>query len=45
VRVFRNVLVGQTYLPQSENFPRKFKAIDAAAVVPTGAELAMSQAG
>ena len=43
--VFRNVLVGQTYLPQSENFLRKFKAIDAAAVVPTGAELAMSQAG
>jgi hypothetical protein len=25
--VFRNALVGQTYLPQSENFPRKFKAI------------------
>jgi hypothetical protein len=43
--VFRNALVGQTYLPQSENFPRKFKAIDAAAVVPTGAELAKSQAG
>ena len=28
--VFRNALVGQTYLPWSENFPRKFKAIDAA---------------
>src|SRR6516162_6148986 len=28
--VFKNALVGQTYLPQSENFPRKFKAIDAA---------------
>jgi len=28
------LLVGQTYLPQSENFPRKFKAIDAAAIVP-----------
>ena len=27
---FRNALVGQTYLSQSENFPRKFKAIDAA---------------
>jgi hypothetical protein len=26
--VFRNALVGQAYLPQSENFPRKFKAID-----------------
>jgi hypothetical protein len=26
--VFRNALVGQTYLPQSENFPRKFKAIE-----------------
>jgi hypothetical protein len=33
--VFRNALVGQTYLPHSENFPRKFKAIDAAAIVPT----------
>jgi hypothetical protein len=32
--VFKNALVGQTYLPQSENFPRKFKAIDAAAIVP-----------
>jgi hypothetical protein len=31
--VFRNALVGQTYMPQSENFPRKFKAIDAAAIV------------
>ena len=31
--VFKNALVGQTYLPQSENFPRKFKAIDAAAIV------------
>jgi hypothetical protein len=28
--VFMNTLVGQTYLPWSENFPRKFKAIDAA---------------
>jgi hypothetical protein len=33
--VFRNALVGQTYLPQSENFPRKFKAIDAVAIEPT----------
>jgi hypothetical protein len=32
--VFKNALVGQTHLPQSENFPRKFKAIDAAAIVP-----------
>ena len=32
--VFKNALVGQTYLPQSDNFPRKFKAIDAAAIVP-----------
>ena len=31
--VFKNALVGQTYLPQSGNFPRKFKAIDAAAIV------------
>ena len=28
--VFMNALVGQTYLPQPENFQRKFKAIDAA---------------
>jgi hypothetical protein len=27
--VFRNALCGQTYLPQSENFPRKSKAADA----------------
>ena len=32
--VFKNALVGQIYLPQSANFPRKFKAIDAAAIVP-----------
>ena len=32
--VFKNALLGQTYLPQSENFPCKFKAIDAAAIVP-----------
>jgi hypothetical protein len=32
--VFKNALVGQTYLPQSENFPRKSKPIDAAAIVP-----------
>jgi hypothetical protein len=32
--VFKKALVGQTYLPQSENFPRKFKAIDTAAIVP-----------
>ena len=32
--VFKNALVAQTYLPQSENFPCKFKAIDAAAIVP-----------
>ena len=32
--VFKSALVGQTYLPQSDNFPRKFKAIDAAAIVP-----------
>jgi len=25
--VFRNALAGQTYLPQSENFPRRLKAI------------------
>ena len=30
VEVFMNALVGQTYLPWSENFPRKFRAIDAA---------------
>ena len=28
--VFMNALDGQTYLPWSENFPRKFRAIDAA---------------
>ena len=28
--VFMNALVGQIYLPWSENFPRKFRAIDAA---------------
>ena len=28
--VFMNALVGQTYLPWSENFPRQFRAIDAA---------------
>src|SRR6516162_4422834 len=28
--VFKNALLGQTYLPQSENFPRKFKAIELA---------------
>jgi len=28
--VFMNALVGQTYLPWSENFPRKFKATEAA---------------
>jgi hypothetical protein len=33
-RFFGNALAGQTYLPQSENFPRKLKAIDAAAIVP-----------
>ena len=32
--VFKNALLEQTYLPRSENFPRKFKAIDAAAIVP-----------
>ena len=32
--VFRNALVGQTHLPQSDNFPRKFKAIDATAIMP-----------
>jgi hypothetical protein len=28
--VFMNALVGQTYLPWSENFPPKFKATEAA---------------
>jgi hypothetical protein len=28
--VFRNALAGQTYLPWSEHFPRKFKATEAA---------------
>jgi hypothetical protein len=28
--VFMNALDGQTYLPWSENFPRKFKATEAA---------------
>ena len=32
--VFRNMLLRQTHMPHSENFPRKFKAIDAAAIVP-----------
>ena len=32
--VFRNTLLGQTCMPQSENFPRKFKTIGAAAIVP-----------
>jgi hypothetical protein len=27
--VFRNALAGQTYLPWSEHFPRKFKATEA----------------
>jgi len=32
--VFKNALGGQIYLPRSENFPRKFKATDSAAVAP-----------
>ena len=31
--VFRKTLLRQTYMPYSENFPRKFKAIGAAAIV------------
>jgi hypothetical protein len=32
-QVFRNMLVRQTYMPYSENFPRKSKAFGAAAIV------------
>ena len=31
--VFRNTLLKQAYMPQSANFPRKFNAVDAAAIV------------
>ena len=31
--VFRNTLLRQTFMPYSENFPRKFNAIGAAAIV------------
>ena len=31
-KVFRNTLLRQTHMPYSENFPRKFKAIGAAAI-------------
>ena len=31
--VFRNTLLGQTYMPYSANFPRKSNAIGAAAIV------------
>jgi hypothetical protein len=31
--VFRNTLLRQTHMPYSQNFPRKFKAIGAAAIV------------
>jgi hypothetical protein len=32
-KVFRSMLLRQTYMPHSENFPRKSKAIGAAAIV------------